>query len=98
MREEHFTDAEGHVIRAKHVARIERAGEQIALWADIRSASREHMQMAFQQRRQQIVGVCRQLKTDCDYYNENKNPEAPIQIVFDFRTDLEELEESDEAA
>lgn len=91
MREEHFTDSKGRVIRAKHVARMDRGGEQIALWADIRSASREHMMIAFQQRRQQIVGDCRQLKMDCDFYNESKNKGEPIQIVFDFRTDLEEL-------
>jgi hypothetical protein len=98
MREEHFTDTNGRVIRTKHVARIERGGEQIALWADIRSASREHMQIAFQQRRQQIVGDCKQLKTDCDYYNENRNQGEPIQVVFDFRADLEELEEAFEPA
>lgn len=98
MREEHFTDANGRTIRAKHVARIERGGEQIALWEDIRSVSREHMQIAFQQRRQQIVGDCKQLKTDCDYYNENRNQGEPIQVVFDFRTDLEELEQEVELA
>jgi len=98
MREEHFTDAHGRTIRVKHVARIERGGEQIALWADIRSASRSHMQIALQQRRQQIVGDCRQLKNDCDFYNENRNPGDPIQIVFDFTIDLEELEQSDDSA
>ena len=98
MREEHFTDAQGRTIRAKHVARIERGGEQIALWADIRSASRMHMQVALQQRRQQIVGDCRQLKNDCDFYNKNKNPGDPIQVVFNFTVDLEELEQLGDSA
>lgn len=98
MREEHITDDNGRIIRAKHVARIEQSGEQTALWADIRSASCEHMQIAFQQRRQQIVGDCRQLKADCDYYNRSRSPGEPIQIVFDFRTDLEELEQDNAAA
>lgn len=92
MREEHFTDSQGRTVRAKHVARVERGGEQIALWADIRSASRIHMQIALQQRRQQIVGDCRQLKNDCEFYNNSKNPGEPIQIVFDFTVDLEEFE------
>lgn len=92
MREEHITDPQGRVVRAKHVARIERAGEQIALWADIRTADRHHMAIAFQQRRQMIVGDCRQLKTDVDSYNENRNPGPPIQMVFDFALDVEELE------
>lgn len=90
MREEYIKDPQGRTVRAKHVARVLRGDEQTALWADIRTASREHMQIAFQQRRQQIVGDCRQLKSDCDSYNDNKNPGEPIQLVFDFRNDLEE--------
>jgi hypothetical protein len=50
------------------------------------------MAIDFQQRRQQIVRDCRQLKTDVDSYNENKTPRAPIQMVFDFTEDLRELE------
>ena len=50
------------------------------------------MQIAFQQRRRQIVGDCRQLKADVDSYNENSHPGQPIQMVFDFRNDLEELD------
>ena len=92
MREEYVTDPQGRRVRAKHVATVDRAGEQMPLWADIRSASREHMQVAFQQRRQQIVGDCRQLKSDVDSYNENYNSGEAIQTVFDFTEDLEELE------
>ena len=50
------------------------------------------MEVAFQQRRQQIVMDCLQLKTDVDSYNENRKPESPIQMVFDFTDDLTELE------
>ena len=50
------------------------------------------METAFQQRRQSIFGDCKQLKNDLDSYNENFNTAAPIQIVFDFRDDLEEAE------
>jgi len=92
MREEQFVDLHGRTVRAKHMARIKRNGEQVALWADIRTADRQHMEIALQQRRQQIVGDCRQLKTDMDSYNENRNPGKPIQMVFDFTLDLEELE------
>lgn len=92
MREEHITDPQGRVVRAKHVARINKGGEQLAIWDDIRTADRKHMEIAFQQRRQQIVGDCRQLKTDIDSYNENRNSGTPIQMVFDFTLDLEELD------
>lgn len=92
MREEYVTDPQGRRVRAKHVAMIERDGEQLALWTDIRSASREHMQISFQQRRQQIVGDCRQLKNDVDSFNDNANADRPINMVFDFTFDLAELE------
>ncbi len=92
MREEHIIDPQGRSVRAKHVARVKRNGEQQALWDDIRTAKPEHMEIALQQRRQQIVGDCRQLKNDMDSYNENRNPIRRIQLVFDFTNDIEELE------
>lgn len=92
MREEYFRDPQGRAVRAKHAARIMREGQQLALWADIRTADREFMQIAFQQRRQQIVGDCRQLKLDVDSYNENGNHGSSIQLVLDFSEDIAELE------
>ena len=56
------------------------------------------MQAAFAQRRQQIVGDCHRLKIDVDSYNENRSPEQPIQMVFDFSDDLAELKAFDEAS
>lgn len=95
MREEYIVDPQGRSVRAKHAARITRDGQQSVLWADIRTAGRRHMEVAFQQRRQQIVGDCRQLKTDVDSYNDNATPAKPIQMVFDFTQDLAELEALD---
>lgn len=92
MREEYLTDPQGRRVRTKHVARYGEGKSQIPLWEDIRTASREHMEIAFQQRRQQILGDCRQLKTDVDSYNENYSATDPIQTVFDFTEDLAELE------
>lgn len=88
MREEYIVDLQGRKVRAKHAARI----DQAVFWDDIRTASRDHMQIALQQRRQQIVGDCHQLKLDVDSYNENKNDGKPIQMVFDFTIDLIEME------
>ena len=50
------------------------------------------MQKAFAQRRKQIVGDCRQLKVDMDYYNDTHPGDDPIQISFDFHEDIEEIE------
>ena len=91
MREEYITDSKGRRVRAKHAATVTQGGKQLVLWADIRTAAHPHMQMAFQQRRHQIVGDCRQLKMDVDSYNDTRLPEQPIQMIFDFNHDLEEL-------
>src|SRR5258706_13654937 len=90
MREEYITDPQGRRVRAKHAARVSEGGEQTTLWADMYTASPEHMAMALQQRRQQIVGDCWQLKQDVHSFNENVKPAQAIQTVFDFRDDLED--------
>jgi len=93
MRQEYIVDPQGRKVRAKHaVTEHDSLGSQTAFWDDIRTASREHMHIAFQQRREQIVGDCRQLKTDVDSYNDNQNVGHPIQMIFDFTDDLAELE------
>ena len=90
LRDEYFTDPQGRRVRLKHAAHSD--GEQMVLWDDIRTAKPEHMLLSFQQRRQQILGDCRQLKNDADSYNENRKPVRTIQMVFDFTLDLEEGE------
>ena len=92
MREQYIKDPQGRSVRAKHVARLVVEGEQKRLWDSIDTAEPEFMQVALQQRRHQIVGDCKQLKTDTDSYNENWNSAVDIQMSFDFTADIEELE------
>ena len=91
MRDEHIIDPQGRSVRAKHAVRRERDGKQLSMWADIRTAPREYMAVAFAQRRRQIVGDCRQLETDVESFNENRCPNDPIQMSFDFTMDLLEM-------
>jgi hypothetical protein len=51
------------------------------------------MLMAFQQRRSQIVGDCRQLKTDVDSYNDNNTHKGHYQLPLDFTWDVAEREQ-----
>jgi hypothetical protein len=67
-------------------------GEQGWLWDDMRTAPHQFLQMAFQQRRQDIVADCHRLKTDVDSYNDNRNPIEPIQLNLNFTNDVLELE------
>ena len=66
------------------------------LWDDIRSASREFIERAFQLRRRQIVGDCKQLKTDVDSFNDNRPEQAPIQLLLDFTDDVAEANQPTE--
>lgn len=92
MGEIYYTDAKGRRVRLLHPATVKRQGELFTEWDDIRTAPRQHMQLAFQQKRKAIVGECRQLKTDMDSFND-AHPETPqIQISFDFTMDLAEFE------
>lgn len=94
MREEYITDPQGRTVRAKHAARVKRGDEQLTLWADIRTADPTHMAIAFQNRREQIVGDCRQLHLDVESYNENAKPPKHLQfrLVLDFTEDVREAE------
>jgi len=91
-REEYRTDSMGRRYRAKHAVRVKENGKQMTLWADIDTASRPHMERAFAQRRQQVIGDCFQLKTDVDVYNDQHTENYPIQVVLDFTYDVEELQ------
>ncbi|RVD55786.1 hypothetical protein EN828_22195 [Mesorhizobium sp. M2D.F.Ca.ET.185.01.1.1] len=90
LREEYAIDAEGRRYRVNHAVRVTRAGVQYTLWGVMKDAPREHMQKAFIQRREQIVGDCVQLATDVDAYNAMKTDQPRIQMVFDFRDDIAE--------
>lgn len=99
LREEYHTDARGRRVRSNHAVRITRNGKQLTLWADMRTASRGHMELAFAQRRQQIVGDCIQLKRDVDSYNDERLEASPIQLILDFTEDVREADfGEDEAA
>jgi len=98
LRDEYFTDPQGRRVRRMHALRDIRempSGKeaQTMLWVDIFDAKEEQMQAAFQQRRMQVVGDCRQLKTDVDSYNDNNKHGVRIQMTFDFTADLMELEQ-----
>ena len=38
------------------------------------------------------MGDCRQLKTDVDSYNENRDPDEPVQLVLNFTEEVAEIE------
>ncbi|MGH9757076.1 MAG: hypothetical protein ACRD4M_05015 [Candidatus Acidiferrales bacterium] len=94
VREEHRTDEHGRRYRVNHAVRVTRNGVQYTFWGVMGHAPHDHMEKAFAQRRELIIGDNLQLKTDIDVYNEKyrgKNPE--IQLVLDYTDDIAEREE-----
>jgi len=98
LREEYATDKDGRRYRVNHAVRVTKGGVQYTFWAIMKDAPRDHMQKAFIQRREQIVGDCVQLSTDVEAYNAIHEDQKPIQMLFDFREDIEERRFGGEAA
>jgi hypothetical protein len=94
FREQYHSDPQQRSVRTYHAVKSrDGEGEQHVLWADMRTAPGEHMEAAFQQRRQHIVGNCRQLKSDVDSFNDNNAYNMNYQLVLDFGDDVAECEQ-----
>lgn len=97
MRLEHVIDKKGRSVRRYYAARLRENGQLSIKWDDL-NAERPFMEVSAANRRNQILGECRQLKSDVDSYNERRCPDQPIQTDFNFNVDLEELEQLDDIA
>ncbi len=94
LRDEYDTHPDGRRYRVNHAVRISKGGVQLTFWGTMGFASHEHMEKAFAQRREQIIGDNLQLKTDVDVYNDlNRGKRPAIQIVMDYTEDVAERQE-----
>lgn len=90
LREEYETDKEGRRYRKNHAARVTKNGVQITFWGIMGFAHRSHMERAFTQRRDQVIGDCLQLQIDVEVYNAMNALDKPIQLILDFTEDVAE--------
>jgi hypothetical protein len=91
LREEFATDDKGRRYRVNHAVRVTRGGVQHTFRAMLGHAPHSHVEKAFAQRREQIIGDCLQLRTDVDVYNEMNIGKRPaIQLILDFVDDVAE--------
>lgn len=98
LRAEIQTDEKGRRYRVNHAVRVTKGGVQYTFWGALGFAPHSHMERAFAQRREQIVGDCLQLKTDVDVYNDmNRGKQPQIQLVLDFTDDVAERQSLDES-
>lgn len=84
------------MVRARHSIREvkEVAGKKVqqTFWDHHRTMSHAFAERSFQQRRQQIVGDCKQLKLDVDSYNDRSDDTKKIQLILNFTYDIAEDE------
>lgn len=90
LREEYATDDKGRRYRVNHAMRVTRNGVQHTMWGIMGFAPHAHMQRAFTQRREQVIGDLVQLDIDVEVYNETLPAEKKIQLVLDFKDDVAE--------
>jgi hypothetical protein len=84
MRTEFFTVAGGRRVRVMHAW----ASPQGNLWDDIRTISRENMEISLAQKRNGIVGEVKQIRQDMDYFDSLHPDDPRLQMSFDFTNDL----------
>lgn len=95
MRGQHSIDPDGRKVRQKHAVRrtIQDSGggfRQQTFWQDMDLATPQFMYESFQQRRGTLADGAWQLDQDVTSYNKFHNKGAPLQIMLDFRDDIEE--------
>jgi hypothetical protein len=95
MRGQFSIDPDGRKVRQKHAVRrnIENSGGGVMLqtfWQDMELATPQFMYESFQQRRGTLADGAWQLDQDVTSYNKFHNKGAPLQIMLDFRDDVEE--------
>jgi hypothetical protein len=90
FREQHHRDPQKREVRTYHAVQTSEGNGKKIRWGDMRKEPPEHMEVAFQQRRSQIVGDCTQLRNDVDSYNDNNAYGACFQLELDFTEDAAE--------
>jgi hypothetical protein len=90
LREQYATDDKGRRYRVNHAMRVTKNGVQTTMWGIIGFAPHGHMQRAFTQRREQVIGDLVQLDTDVEVYNETIPKDKQIQLILDFKDDVAE--------
>jgi hypothetical protein len=89
LREEQAVDDMGRRYRVNHAVRITKDGVQQTIWGILGHTDHAHMELAFEQRRSQIIGDLVQLQTDIAVYNRMPTGNPPIQLCLDFTAEVE---------
>jgi hypothetical protein len=92
LREQTRIDEDGREYRAFIPARTSgKDGLPLFKWADIDVAPRSHVEKGIQGERRSIANDCFALAMKIDHYNASHPKENPLQAVFKFDEDIEEM-------
>ena len=92
LRDEVRTDKDGREYRAFIPAKTKgKDGLPLFKWADIDVAPRAHVEKGVQGERRSIANDCFALAMKVEHYNAAHPKEAPLQVVFNFEEDIEEM-------
>lgn len=92
LREQVRTDKDGRQYRAFIPAKTRgKDGLPLFKWADIDVAPRSHVEKGIQGERRSIANDCFALAMKVDHYNAMHPKEEPLQVVFNFEEDIEEM-------
>lgn len=92
LREQVRTDEDGRQYRAFIPAKTKgKDGLPLFKWADIDVAPRSHVEKGIQGERRSIANDCFALAMKVDHYNAAHPKEEPLQVVFNFEEDIEEM-------
>src|SRR5260370_10496280 len=92
LREQTRTDEQGRQYRAFIPAKTkDKDGFPLFKWADIDLAPRAHVEKGVQGERRSIVNDCFALAMKVDHYNATHSSEEPLQVIFNFEEDIDEM-------
>ena len=92
LREQTRTDKAGRQYRAFIPAKSKgKDGLPLFKWADIDVAPRSHVEKGVQFERRQIASDCFALAMKVEHYNATHPKDEPLQVVFNFEEDIEEM-------
>lgn len=92
LKEETRTDGKGRRYRANIPVKTKgNNGLPLFVWGDIDDAPRSHVEKSVQQERRSIANDCYALAMKIDHYNDAHPDDEPLQAVFDFTDDVEEM-------
>jgi hypothetical protein len=92
LRKQVRTDKDGRTYRAFIPAKGKDSdGLPLFKWADIDVAPRSHVEKGVQGERRSIANDCFALAMKRDHYNAMHPSEEPLQVIFNFEEDIEEM-------